>query len=174
MIRSAVCIAALLMTAPLPAQVNCTANPSPCSTGALTIRITIGPAIQLAIAPATTMLTTPTAAHFLAGFAATTGPTATVRANAGWALAINAATSVWSGTDTQSEPARTDKPAGDLRWATSSTGPFTPRSASPVTVASGSATAAATTTIFYQTVYDWAVDTPGAYQLQLVLTITSL
>jgi hypothetical protein len=171
--RALAALGLLLLAVPLRAQVNCTANPSQCSIGAQSIRITVDPVVSLAILPATTALTAPTAAHFNAGFAPTAGPTLTVRANSDWSLAISAATAVWSATDTESVPARTDKPASNLRWATSPGGPFTPLSTSAVNLVTGSATGGTATTIHFQTDWAWALDTPGSYSLQLVLTITA-
>jgi hypothetical protein len=37
----------------------------------------------------------------------------------------------------------------------------------------GSATASSATTLFFQTLYGWTVDTPGNYSLAVVLTLTS-
>jgi hypothetical protein len=37
----------------------------------------------------------------------------------------------------------------------------------------GSATASNATTLYFQTVYSWALDTPGNYSLSVVLTLTS-
>ncbi|MGQ0813261.1 MAG: hypothetical protein ACT4O1_02215 [Gemmatimonadota bacterium] len=177
--RAAIVLTAtLLSAAPLSAQSNCT-SPSagtPCSTasGTLLINITIGRAIQLALAPSSSSLTTPTPAHYDAGFAATTGPSATIRSNAAWTLAMSAAATTWTATDTGTQPARTNKPAGDLLWATSSGGPFTPLTTSAVTIASGGATAGMTAaSLFYRTLYSWTLDTPGDYSLQVVFTITA-
>lgn len=166
----------LLWPALLQAQSNCTANPASCSTAAntLLINFTVGRALKLSIAPTSTALSTPTPANYDAGFAATTGPTATLRSNAAWTLAISAGAATWTAVDTQSEPARVNKPMSDLHWATALAGPFTPLSTTPVTFASGTATAGATAaTLYYRTLYAWNLDTPGNYSLQIVFTITA-
>lgn len=166
----------LAFASALQAQSNCTSNPAPCSTasGTLLINFTIGRALQLTVTPTSTSLTTPTPAHYDAGFAATTGPTTSIRSNAAWTLAISASASTWTAVSTQTEPARANKPAGDLTWSTSSGGPFVALSTTPVTVASGSATAGATAaSLFYRTLYSWALDTPGDYSLQIVFTLTA-
>lgn len=175
--KGAVSIALILLSpALLQAQSNCTANPASCSTAAntLLINLTVGRALQLSIAPTSTALSTPTPANYDAGFAATTGPTATLRSNAPWTLAISAGAATWTAVDTQSEPARTNKPASDLLWATAAGGPFVALTTTPATFASGVATAGATApTLFYQTLYAWNLDTPGNYSLQIVFTITA-
>lgn len=168
-----VLLVALLLAAPLSAQSNCKANPTICSTGPLSIQITIGPALQLALSPGTTTLVTPTPAHYNAGFCATTGPTATVSANAPWTLSISASTATWGATSTGTEPARADKPATDLEWSLSPDGPFTSMTTSPANVTAGAPTAGTAVAIFYRTLYNWTNDTPGNYSLQLVFTIIS-
>jgi hypothetical protein len=37
----------------------------------------------------------------------------------------------------------------------------------------GSATASNATTLYFQTLYGWTLDTPGNYSLAVVLTLTS-
>jgi hypothetical protein len=69
--------------------------------------------------------------------------------------------------------ARVNKPAGDLKWSTSSGGVFTALSGSDASLVNGSATASNATTLYFQTLYDWSVDTPGNYSLSIVLTLTS-
>jgi hypothetical protein len=121
-----------------------------------------------------TSLTAPTTTDFDAGFNSTTGPTLTVSANAPWTLHIRAASALWTATNTASGvAARVDKPAADLKWSTSSGGVFTALSASDASLINGSATASNPTTLYFQTVYDWSVDTPGNYSLSIVLTLTS-
>ena len=161
---------------PLRGQGSCTNNLGSCSTttGTMLINITIGRALLLTVTPSSTSLTSPTTTHYDAGFAATTGPTTAISSNAPWTLAISSATATWSATNTQTQPARTDKPASDLRWSTSSAGPFAALTTSPVTVASGTATTGVTAaSLFYRTLYSWALDTPGEYSLQVVFTISS-
>jgi hypothetical protein len=170
-------LAMLISAEPVSAQTNCLTFlvGVACSTNAtaLPITITIGRAIRLVASPATTTLTAPTPAIFNAGFSQTTGPTLTMKANTPWSLAISAQTAVWSATNTGTEAAWTAKPASNLRWATSSGGTYTPFSTTPVTLSSGIATAGTNISLFYRTTYAWTTDTPGNYQLQIVLTITA-
>jgi len=164
-----------VMATPLHAQTSCVGNPSPCSTTAGTIQITmtVGRAFSLSIAPAASLLAAPTPAIYDAGMASTNGPTATIRSNAPWTLAISSSANVWTATNTQTEPARTNKPSSDLQWSTSSTGPFAGVTTAPATVRSGTATAGSSIALFYRTLYNWSLDTPGSYSLQVVFTITS-
>jgi hypothetical protein len=176
--RAVVCSAFILSfacSAGAYAQTNCTAVPTQCSpaSGPLTISITIGRAVHFAISPGNTALTAPTAASYDAGFVETNGPTATVRANAPWSLSISAAASTWTAVNTQTEPARTNKPASDLQWATTLGGPFTDLAMTPASVASGPRTTGTAVTLFYRTKYGWMLDTPGNYALRIVFSITS-
>ncbi len=121
-----------------------------------------------------TALTPPTTAHFDAGFNTTTGPTFTVSANAAWTLQVRASSGIWTATNTTpGAPARTNKPAGDLQWSTASNGAFTALTIGDVTLFSGAVTASNATTLYFRTLYDWALDTPGSYSLSLVLTLTA-
>jgi hypothetical protein len=42
-----------------------------------------------------------------------------------------------------------------------------------VSLVTGSATASNATTLYFRTLYDWTLDTPGNYSLSIVLTLTS-
>jgi hypothetical protein len=139
-----------------------------------TVAMTIGRVIQLQMAPTSTALTEPTPAHFDAGFNSTTGPVLTVSANSAWTLRMQAATAVWGATNTSpGEPARTDKPAANLRWSRVAAGPFVAMRTNNVTLTNAAATASNVTTLFYRTNYSWLLDTPGIYTLGIVLTLTS-
>jgi hypothetical protein len=37
----------------------------------------------------------------------------------------------------------------------------------------GSATASSATSLYFQTLYNWTLDTPGNYSLAVILTLTS-
>jgi hypothetical protein len=121
-----------------------------------------------------TALTPPTTSDFDAGFNSTSGPTLTVSANAPWTLHIRSASAAWTATNTSpTAPARTNKPAGDLQWSIASTGGFAALTTSDANLVAGGATASDATTLYFQTLYDWALDTPGNYSLSIVLTLTS-
>jgi hypothetical protein len=121
-----------------------------------------------------TALTAPTPADFDAGFNATSGPTLTVSANASWTLSVRAAAATWTATNTSpGAPARTTKPAADLKWSTASNGSFVSLTTSDVNLITGSATASNATTLYFHTLYAWTLDTPGNYSMSIVLTLTS-
>jgi hypothetical protein len=121
-----------------------------------------------------TALTAPTPADFDAGFNATSGPTLTISANASWTLSVRAAAATWTATNTSpGAPARTTKPAADLKWSTASNGSFVSLTTSDVNLITGSATASNATTLYFQTLYSWTLDTPGNYSMSIVLTLTS-
>ena len=165
----------LVVIAAFDAQAQCTAAGSPAScTQPGSVSMTAGRVVRLQMSAGSTSLTAPTTADFDAGFNSTTGPTLTVSANAAWTLHIRAGSAVWTATNTTTGVvARPNKPAADLKWSTSSGGTFTALGASDANLVSGSATASSATTLYFQTLYDWSLDTPGNYSLSIVLTLTS-
>ena len=176
MIRIFVVVIALAAATPLALHAqNCSSNPAPCSTapGALQISITIAKTFELSLSAASTSLATPTTATYNAGFASTTGPIATIKSNAPWALSISALTATWSAVDTNTEPARTNKPASDLSWSTAPLGTYADLTTLGAQVATGAASLASSVSLYYRTKYAWALDTPGIYSLQIVFTIVA-
>ncbi|MDQ6690172.1 MAG: hypothetical protein M3Z18_06645 [Gemmatimonadota bacterium] len=164
----------LFAAGPLAGQA-CTANGSPASCNRTrSVSMTAGRVVRLQVSTAATTLTPPTPTDFDNGFNATTGPTFTVSANAAWTLYMRAQTVYWAAVNTSpGAPARTTKPAGDLKWSKTSNGTFNALTTSDVTLASGTATASNVTSLFFQTLYNWTLDTPGNYSLTVVLTLTS-
>jgi hypothetical protein len=170
-------LAILLAAAIVPrlSLAQCTANGAPanCSVPG-SVSMTAGRVVRLQLSAGSTALTAPTPSDFDAGFNSTTGPTLTVSANAPWTLHIRAVSAVWTATNTSpTAPARTNKPAGDLKWSTASNGAFAALTTSDASLFGGSATANSATTLYFQTLYDWALDTPGNYSMSVVLTLTS-
>jgi len=170
-------IAMLIAASALPgiAGAQCTATGSGDScTQPGSASMTAGRVVRLQMDAGSTALTAPTTTDFDAGFNATTGPTLTVSANASWTLSLRSAATFWTATNTSpSAPARTTKPAGDLLWSTASGGTFNALTTGDVTLVGGAATASSATTLFFQTLYDWTLDTPGNYSLSVVLTLTA-
>src|SRR5438552_6720012 len=163
------------VVAPGISLAQCTANGAPASCGVPgSVSMTAGRVVRLQMSAGSTSLTAPTTADFDAGSNATTGPTLTVSANAPWALHIRAAAATWTATNTSpGAPARTNKPSSDLEWSTSSSGGFAALTASDASLVTGAAAASNATTLYFQTLYDWTLDTPGNYSLSIVLTLTS-
>ncbi len=164
-----------LSMAASPASAQCTASGAPASCGVPgSVSMTAGRVVQLQMSAGSTALTAPTPADFDAGFNATSGPTLTVSANASWTLSVRAAAATWTATNTSpGAPARTTKPAADLKWSTASNGSFVSLTTSDVNLITGSATASDATTLYFQTLYAWTLDTPGNYSMSIVLTLTS-
>jgi hypothetical protein len=165
----------LLVVAGLDAQAQCTASGSPASCSQSgSVSMTAGRVVRLQMSAGSTSLTAPTTADFDAGVNSTTGPTLTVSANAAWTLHIRAASALWTATNTTTGvAARVNKPAADLEWSTASNGTFTALSTTDTNLVSGPATASSATTLYFQTLYNWALDTPGNYSMSVVLTLTS-
>lgn len=157
------------------ASAQCTASGAPANCGLPgTVSMTAGRVVRLQMSAVSTPLTAPLPADFDAGFNATTGPTLTVSSNASWTLSLRAAAATWTATNTSpGAPARINKPAADLKWAKLSAGPFAALTTSNVTLVTGAATASSVTTLYFQTLYNWTLDTPGNYSLAIVLTLTS-
>jgi hypothetical protein len=164
-----------VVCAPTMSLAQCTASGAPANCGVPgSVSVTAGRVVRLQMSAGSTTLTAPTTSDFDAGFNSTTGPTLTVSANAPWTLHIRAATALWSATNTTpGVNARANKPAGDLKWSTASDGGFAALSTSDANLFGGSATASDATTLYFQTVYNWSLDTPGSYSLSVVLTLTS-
>src|SRR6266571_6651954 len=170
-------LATLLCTvsAPTMSLAQCTANGAPASCGVPgSVSMIAGRVVRLQMSAGSTALTAPTTSDFDAGFNSTTGPTLTISANASWTLHMRAASSLWTATNTSpGAPARANKPAADLMWSTVSSGGFVALTTTDANLVGGSATASSSTTLYFQTPYNWTLDTPGNYSLSIVLTLTS-
>jgi hypothetical protein len=164
-----------LSIAPVIASAQCTATGAPASCGVPgSVSMTAGRVVRLQMSAASTSLTAPTPADFDAGFNATTGPALTVSSNAAWTLHVRGAAALWTASNTSpGVPARANKPVGDLKWSSASGGAFSALTTSDVNLVTGSATAANVTTLYFQTLYNWTLDTPGNYSLTVVLTLTA-
>ena len=176
--RAVAGLAAIILcatAAPTISFAQCTANGAPANCGVPgSVSMTAGRVVRLQMSAGSTSLTAPSPDDFDAGFNSTTGPTLTISANAAWTLHIRASTAVWSATNTSSgAPARANKPAADLKWATAPNGGFAALTTSDANLVAGSATASNATTLYFQTLYNWTLDTPGNYSMSIVLTLTS-
>lgn len=171
--RALAILVAVLGSRELRAQCSASGAPGSCDLPG-SVSMTAPRIVRLQVSAGSTALTTPTPADFDAGHNSTTGPTLTVSANSPWMLQLHASAAVWTATNTSpGAPARVNKPAGDLQWSTSAGGPFNALTTADATLVSGPATPASATTLYFQTVYDWILDTPGSYSLSVVLTLTA-
>lgn len=170
-----VTIAAAGLARPSMAAAQCTAGGAPASCNLPgSVSMTAGRVIRLLVSSGSTALTAPTLADFDAGFNSTTGPALTVSANGAWTLNVRAAAALWTATNTSpGAPARTTKPAADLKWSTASNGAFNALTTTDALLVGGAATASNATTLYFQTLYNWTLDTPGNYSLAVILTLTS-
>jgi hypothetical protein len=157
------------------ASAQCSATGAPANCGLPgTVSMTAGRVVRLQMSAVSTPLTAPNPTDFDAGFNATTGPTLTVSANASWTLSLRAAAATWTATNTSpGAPARTTKPAADLMWSTASNGSFIALTTIDVNLVTGAATASNATTLYFQTLYNWTLDTPGNYSMAIILTLTA-
>ena len=160
---------------PSMAAAQCTASGAPATCNLPgSVSMTAGRVVRVQVSAGSTALTAPTPTDFDAGFNSTTGPLLTVSANAAWTLHIRASAALWTATNTSpGAPARTTKPAADLKWSTASNGTFNALTTTDVLLVGGSATASSATSLYFQTLYNWTLDTPGNYSLAVILTLTS-
>jgi hypothetical protein len=170
------CLLVSLGLAPAVAAAQTCSSPVPAGTctASTTTTMTAGTVLQLALTASATALTAPGTADYDAGFVADNGPSATVKANRSWTLKIAAVSATWTAANTvPGVTERANKPAGDLQWSSAAGGPFAGVTVAGATAKTGSATASTVTAIYFHTLYSWTLDTPGAYSLVVVLTLTA-
>jgi hypothetical protein len=160
--------AALLgLTQRASAQI-CTGNP--CSV-TNTASVTVGTVLKLALSSLSSTLTSPDTTAFNQGFQDDlTALTATVKSNRAWSLKISGATATWGASGVG---ARAAKPVGDLAWSVTGGAPFTPLSTSATNIASAGGTAGTVSTVSYRTSWNYTLDTPGTYTMDVVFTATA-
>jgi hypothetical protein len=161
-------VLALLATSAAQVQAQtCAANP--CSLND-TAKVTVATVLRLTLSQSATVLTAPDEAAYDAGFQLDNGPVATVKANRGWTLKVNASGATW----TAAGGAQPAKPAADLLWSTSAGGTYTGLSTTPATFTSAAGGgAAASQSVFYKTLWSYANDTPGDYSLVVVYSLSA-
>jgi hypothetical protein len=166
-------LVALGLAPPRVAAQTCSAAvPAGSCTATTSTSMTVGTVLELSLTASATTLTPPATGDYDAGFVADIGPVATVKSNRAWTLKIAAASPFWTATNTTAGvTARTTKPAADLQWSTGAV--YAGLTVAGTTLKSGAATAGNVTTILYHTLYSWVLDTPGAYKLVVVLTLSA-
>jgi hypothetical protein len=147
-------------------QATCTAG----GDAAHSITVTISVATRLTVPATIVAVPGPTSANYEVGFGTAVNVPVSVWANSGWAIALSTGTPLWSGTPGS---ARQDKPAADLQWGTTSIGPFTDASTTPVSVQTGAPIGGGVVPLFLRARFQWALDTPGSYEIPVQLTITA-
>ena len=165
---------AAIVAAPVQGQGSCTVNfRASCvvgGTAAAGLTVSIPAVVRLQVPSAVVALGTATANDFAAGFGTAVAVPMTIKANRSWTLTFAAGAAAWTGTGPTARPA---KPAGDLQWGLSSTGPFTDLATAMSTIGAGAATSGQVIPLHVRTRYSWTADTPGSYSLPLVVTITA-
>jgi hypothetical protein len=166
---SALALALLLGIATAGRAQACSGNP--CSV-TNTASVTVGTVLSLALSSTSTSLTAPSQASYNSGFQDDLAAlTATVKSNQGWTLNIKSGAANWT---PSGAGARAAKPAGDLQWSTSGGAPFTALTTSNSSLGTSvSGTASAVQTVSYRTLWDYTLDTPGTYSLDVVFTVTA-
>jgi hypothetical protein len=163
-----------VLAPPASAQGTCNVNfRAACQVGgtaAYGMNVTIPRVVRLSLPANPIVLGAADAAAFTAGFGTAVLVPLTLRANTGWSLTLAATSPLLTGTG---PAARTDKPASDLQWSVAAGGPFTGLGTVGTGIATGTATAGQTVTLYLRSLYAWTLDTPGSYSLPLVLTITA-
>jgi hypothetical protein len=147
-------------------QATCTAG----GDAAHAISVTISVATRLSVPLSTIAVPGPTSANFEVGFGTAVNVPLTVWANSPWAISLSAGAPQWTGTP---GTARQNKPAADLQWGTTSAGPFTDATTTPVSIRGGAPVGGGVVPLFLRARFQWALDTPGNYEIPVRLTITA-
>ncbi|HEV8149848.1 MAG TPA: hypothetical protein VGP61_06645 [Gemmatimonadales bacterium] len=155
-----------LMAKPATAQ-TCTGNPCNVTT---TATLTVNDVLRLTLDAIATDLGTPVEADFDAGYKAASGPTATVKANRPWTVAVVGVSTVkFTYTGSLTDP---DKPASDLKWGTVA-GTYGNNASASATLSSGNGTAGSAQQIFYKTLLSYTNDVTGSYALDVKFTLSA-
>jgi hypothetical protein len=165
------CLGAVCVPIVMEGQACSVNSPGQCATNT-TATLTVPAVIQVLVSPATPSMPA-SIADFEAGYGTLDGTLLTVSANTPWALSISAATPAWLATTTlPGTAARPDKPAEDLLWSVDDAS-FTPLDMTARQLASGLATNAFMRTLTYRVLYSLLLDTPGRYEMTVLLTVTA-
>lgn len=130
---------------------------------------------RLTIGSATTAFGTVTSTDFDNSFSQLAGPTITAKANKPWTVSILSVATFWTANNTDpSTPARATKPLSDLQW--SNTGAdltFAPVTNSTVQIGAGNGTAGTVVPLYFRALWDYSLDTPGNYSVNVTFTLTA-
>jgi len=154
------------------AQTSCGATnavAASCSPAGAQVTTTVQKIVRLTVTPASAALTAPTDVTFAASGTGTVVDAGlhvlTVRANVNWAVTLTG--SAWTGTGNNG------KAIGDLEWTINGGTSYTATTNAAASMATGSATASAVTTVGYRTTWNLVSDGPGTYTMGLTFTISS-
>ena len=166
----AFCIAAIaLITSPVRAQTGCSG-----ATCIVEITMPVSDVIRITASPSIVDLGSPTLGDFTTGYRDVIGPASTivVKANRAFQVQISGTSATFGYTGSLANPL---KPATDLQWATSQAGlSSAPNDFSSVmTLMSGTATASASTSLYFRTAWVITRDVPGTYSFAVSLTLSA-
>ena len=148
---------------------SCTTTPS-CSVNA-SVSVTVPQILRLTLSTTSATLTAPTETDFDAGHLQEAGAslTATVKSNKPWNVSVQSQNATWNTVPSGS------KPASDLQWSKTSGSGYVGLSNSAANVygANQGATGNGATSFFFNTLYSYANDVPGAYSITVIFTVTA-
>jgi len=147
---------------------SCTTSPS-CSVNA-SVSVTVPQILRLTLSTTSATLTAPTETDFDAGHLQEAGAslTATVKSNKPWNLSVKSNAANW-------DTAPWSKPASDLQWSKTNGSGYAglTTGAANVYSANQGATGNGLTSFFFNTLYSYANDVPGAYSITVIFTVTA-
>lgn len=153
------------------AQGNCNVNnQANCAVTTFTISLTIEQAARFTTPNTSITIPAANVAEFEAGFGAAHSAPLSVRSNSGWTATIRATSPTWTATPPS---AWQSKPASDLQWGLSSSGPFTDVTTTAASIQSGVATGNATIPLHLRVRWAYASDAPGNYSLPIEVVLSA-
>ncbi|HEX7918037.1 MAG TPA: hypothetical protein VF454_01485, partial [Gemmatimonadales bacterium] len=157
------------------AQLCNTSGAAAACTITATTSVTVPVLLRMTIGSATTAFGTIAAADYNLGSKSLAGPTITTKANQGWRVQISSTATFWTAVTTDpGNPARATKPLADLQWSTALAGTYNSVTGTGATVGSSSSgTSGTVSPIFFQSLWSYAVDTPGNYSIGVTFTLLS-
>jgi hypothetical protein len=163
----AMSIALLMMGSVEASGQSCTGNP--CSVQ-LTASATVNDVLKLTLSSTTTSLGTPTDTDYDNGYKDVAGPTASVKSNRPWHVDVAGAAATFTYAGSLANP---NKPSSELLWGTAAGTYANNMGASAVLLNGASGTGNASQAIFFRTLWSWATDVPGTYDLVINFTLAA-
>jgi hypothetical protein len=136
----------------------------------VTASATVNDILRLTLSSATANLGSPTETDYDAGFLDAAGPTASVKANRPWHVDVAGGAAVFTYTGSMTNP---NKPASSLLWGTSAGTYGNNMGASAVLASGATGTGSASQAIFFRTLWSWATDVAGSYDLVINFTLAA-
>jgi len=157
-----------IMAGPSTAAAQNTCATNGCSVSA-SATATVNTVLRLTLTGAAT-LGTPTETDYNNGYKDASGPSAEVKSNAPWHVDVAGASGTFGWTGTGTNP---NKPSSDLTWGTAPGSYGNDMGTSAQLFSGSTGTASATQAIYFRTLWHWASDIPGDYDLTINFTLSS-